>query len=48
MQHADQRDQKKWLRRIAWLIGIWLAGIAALALVAYGLRIFMGLAGMTT
>jgi len=36
-----------WARRLAWLVGIWAAGIAALAVLAYGLRLLMNWAGMT-
>lgn len=36
-----------WLKRVAWLVGIWAASIAVLALAAYLLRIVMETAGMT-
>ena len=26
-------------RRLAWFVGLWLAGVAALGVVAYGLRL---------
>lgn len=35
-----------WLRRLAWLVALWLAGVAALALVAWLLRLLMHAAGM--
>lgn len=37
-----------WLRRAAWLLAIWAASVAALALVAYLLRLFMTAAGLHT
>ncbi|HEY9279602.1 MAG TPA: DUF2474 domain-containing protein [Eoetvoesiella sp.] len=36
-----------WGKRVGWLIAIWTASIAVLAVAAYGLRIVMNLAGMT-
>lgn len=30
-------------RRIAWFVGIWVAGVAALAVFAYALRTILGL-----
>jgi hypothetical protein len=48
MPEDDRKTpQPSWLRRIAWLVGIWGASIAVLAVVAYLLRILMDLAGMT-
>lgn len=38
---------KMWLKRVGWLALIWVAGVAALALVAGLLRVLMGMAGMT-
>lgn len=29
------------LRRIAWFIGLWVAGVATVAAVAYGIRLFL-------
>tara|TARA_B100000378_G_scaffold157306_2_gene126638 strand:+ start:513 stop:656 length:144 start_codon:yes stop_codon:yes gene_type:complete len=40
-------SRRKWLHRIGWLIAIWAASVAALAVFAYGVRLLMGLAGMT-
>jgi len=37
----------RWLRRLAWLFGIWAASIAVLALVAALLRWIMTAVGMT-
>jgi hypothetical protein len=36
-----------WLRRIGWLILIWAASVLALGVVAYAVRMLMGLAGLT-
>lgn len=36
-----------WRRRLAWLLGLWLAGVLTLGLVAYGLRWLMGVVGLT-
>jgi hypothetical protein len=44
---SAQENKSSWLRRLSWLVGIWLASIAALALVAYLLRLFMESMGMT-
>jgi hypothetical protein len=35
-----------WLRRLGWFAGLWLAGVAALAVVAWLLRVLMHAAGM--
>lgn len=35
-----------WLRRLGWLLALWLAGVAALAIVAWLIRIMMHAAGM--
>ena len=35
-----------WLRRLGWLLALWLLGVAALALVAWLLRLLMHAAGM--
>jgi hypothetical protein len=37
-----------WGRRFGWLVGLWLAGVAALGLVALLLRVLMRLAGLTS
>ncbi len=36
-----------WLRRVGWLILIWAASVAALAVVAVLFRMLMSLAGLT-
>jgi hypothetical protein len=35
-----------WLRRLGWMAALWLAGVAALGLVAWLLRVLMHAAGM--
>jgi hypothetical protein len=35
-----------WLRRLAWLVALWLGGVAALGVVALVLRVLMHAAGM--
>jgi hypothetical protein len=35
-----------WLRRAAWFAGLWMAGVAALGVVAWLLRVLMHAAGM--
>jgi hypothetical protein len=37
-----------WGRRIAWLLGLWVAGVAAVGLVALLLRLVMRLAGLSS
>jgi len=37
----------RWLYRVAWLVAIWAASVAALAAAAWALRLLMGWAGMT-
>lgn len=44
--HQPRRKQL-WTKRLAWLLGIWAASIAALALAAYLLRLIMNAVGMT-
>jgi hypothetical protein len=48
LNDKDPDQAPKPLRqRLAWLVGIWAASVAALAVVAYLLRLFMAAAGMT-
>jgi hypothetical protein len=35
-----------WLRRVGWLLALWLGGVAALGIVALALRVLMHAAGM--
>lgn len=39
--------RRLWLRRIGWLVVIWAASIAVLAIIALGFRMLMNMAGMT-
>jgi hypothetical protein len=39
--------QKRWLRRVGWMVLIWLGSVAALAVVAVLFRLLMNMAGMT-
>ena len=41
------RDWSIWAKRLGWLVGIWLASVLALGVVAYGLRLLMRAAGMS-
>jgi hypothetical protein len=41
------RARGKWARRLAWLLGIWLASVASLYLVALALRFFMNAVGLS-
>ena len=36
-----------WLKRVAWLAALWLAGVVALAAIAAVIRLLMTLAGLT-
>jgi hypothetical protein len=44
---AEAKRTTGWLRRVAWLVAIWGASVAALGVVAYVFRILMGWAGLT-
>jgi len=39
---------KSWPRRLGWLILIWIASVAALAIVAALFRVLMNAAGLTS
>lgn len=41
------RSPGKWLVRIGWLLVLWLAGVAALAAIAWLVRLAMNAAGMS-
>ena len=46
-ENNSKTPRPSWPKRIAWLVGIWGASIAVLAIAAYLLRVVMDLAGMT-
>lgn len=37
-----------WLKRIVWLLSLWLGGVVAVTLVAWLIRVFMNWAGFST
>lgn len=39
---------RNWWKRVGWLVLIWLASVASLGVVAYGLKLLMRSAGLTT
>ncbi|MGH8796160.1 MAG: DUF2474 family protein [Caldimonas sp.] len=41
------RGRRLWLCRVGWLLLIWAASVAALALVAFGMRLVMGWVGLS-
>ncbi len=43
---GQEAENKPLWQRLAWLVVIWSASVATLALVAYLLRLFMNAAGM--
>jgi hypothetical protein len=43
---GEQRPPRLWLRRIGWMVLLWLGGVTSLALVAFVLKIVMRAAGM--
>ncbi len=45
---VDDGDRKPLWQRLAWLVIIWCASVAALAVVAFLLRVFMNAAGLQT
>lgn len=44
---ARARGGMLWLRRVGWMLLIWVASVAALLVVAYAFRLFMSAAGLT-
>lgn len=48
MPGAPQKAPRRiWVMRMVYMVLFWAAGVAALALVAYSLRVFMGWAGLS-
>ncbi|RUP08270.1 DUF2474 family protein [Hyphomicrobium sp.] len=41
-------EKPSWLRRIGWLVLLWIAGVATVAVVAIVIRVFMTAAGLKT
>ncbi|MCG8293632.1 DUF2474 domain-containing protein [Pseudomonas entomophila] len=41
-------EKKPLLQRLGWLVLIWVLSVAALGVVAYGMRMFMSAAGLST
>jgi hypothetical protein len=48
MDGAGRPGLKLWLKRLAWLVAIWIASVAALAIAAYGMRFLMNAIGLST
>ena len=46
-QQGGAAGRPRWLRRVAWLVAIWCASVAVLAVVAYAFRNIMGWVGLT-
>ena len=46
-QQACASESPHWLRRVGWLILIWLISVLALGIVALGFRVVMGWVGLT-
>jgi Protein of unknown function (DUF2474) len=44
---AARPTARDWLKRLGWLVLIWLASVAALGVAAYGLRLLMRSLGMS-
>jgi len=47
MAAGSSGSRGPWARRIGWLVLLWAAGVAAVAVVAVIFRMIMSLAGMT-
>lgn len=43
---AEEDQYAPWWKKLAWLVLIWCAGVAALGAVAYLLRVVMRLVGL--
>ena len=43
---AADSGSTRWGRRLAWLVGLWVAGVAVLGLAAWLLKAFMRWAGL--
>lgn len=38
---ADDTQPRSWVSKIAWFIGLWLAGVATVAAISYGIRLWI-------
>lgn len=47
MANIARRGPRLWIKRIGWLLGIWVCSVAALGAAAYLLRLVMNAVGMT-
>ncbi len=43
----ERPARRLWARRVAWLLALWASGVAALAVVAAILKLFMRAAGLS-
>lgn len=43
----QDKMHRPWITRIGWLVVLWVAGVATLALVAWLIRVFMNWAGFS-
>jgi len=43
----EQPAPGPWWKRLGWLVLIWAASVAALGVVAYGIRLIMNAVGLT-
>ncbi len=46
MRHDHPSGKASWGERLAWLLALWVAGVASLAAVAWLLRLLMRAAGL--
>jgi hypothetical protein len=46
-QKPDSKN-KPWLKRLAWLVGLWLASILVLSIATFGLKFVMRAVGFHT
>ncbi|MGV6475222.1 DUF2474 domain-containing protein [Azotobacter vinelandii] len=48
MKSRSHHQDARWPRRLLWLVTIWTASVLCLGILAYGLRLIMRAAGLTT